>query len=282
MRCFIVLAILFCTQTIGAQQQKLSVYFRFNSASLDSSERKKIDSILYLNKTGMNTVDIFGYCDAIGNNTYNDSLAWERVNAVLQYFGTTTIAKGQVGKAEAYGKRKPANSNLTEEERLRNRRVDIFITNDPQASTATAQTPAVPQQPSLEKRVSDSSLKAGDNLVLKNLNFIGGRHMLVRESIPAAYELLEVMKKFSTLEIEIQGHICCAFGISDGLDIDTQTNNLSENRARSIYEFLVRNGIAASRLSYRGFGSSKPMYYPERTIAQMDANRRVEIKIIRK
>ena len=280
MRCFIVLAILLFALTLNAQQQKLSVYFRFNNATLDSTERKKIDSILYLNKTGMNTVDIFGYCDAIGNNTYNDSLAWERVNAVMQYFGTTTIAKGQVGKAEAYGKRKPANGNLTEEERLRNRRVDIFITNDPQ--TATTQTPVVPQQPSLEKIVSDTALKAGDNLVLKNLNFIGGRHMLVRESIPAAYELLEVMKKFTTLEIEIQGHICCAFGISDGLDIDTQTNNLSENRARSIYEFLVRNGIAASRLSYRGFGSSKPMYYPERTIAQMDANRRVEIKIIRK
>jgi outer membrane protein OmpA-like peptidoglycan-associated protein len=56
---------------------------------------------------------------------------------------------------------------------------------------------------------------------------------------------------------------------------------LSTQRAKAIYNFLVVNGISKSRLSYKGFGSTQPIFpLPEKDETQRAANRRVEILII--
>jgi len=90
------------------------------------------------------------------------------------------------------------------------------------------------------------------------------------------------MAENPTLEIEIHGHICCMAGPEDGLDIDTKTEDLSVNRARAIYEYLIKNGIEPQRLKYKGFGHSRPLIYPEDTEERRTTNRRVEIKIVKK
>ena len=57
----------------------------------------------------------------------------------------------------------------------------------------------------------EQQLQEGNtNIVLNNVNFIGGRHILLPTSIPILENILETMKKYPTLEVEIQGHICCA------------------------------------------------------------------------
>jgi outer membrane protein OmpA-like peptidoglycan-associated protein len=129
--------------------------------------------------------------------------------------------------------------------------------------------------------VSDTSNKAGSRVVLKDLIFIGGRHFLVPESVPAIQELLTVMNKYPTLVISIEGHVCCIPGTNDGIDLDLNTSNLSEMRAKTVYDYLLRNGIATNRLSYKGFGHQFPVKpYPEKTVEDMNSNRRVEIKIV--
>ena len=80
------------------------------------------------------------------------------------------------------------------------------------------------------------------------------------------------MRDKPLLKIDIQGHICCQ---------KNEENQISLRRAVAIYAFLIRNGIDKSRLSYKSFGSSKPIYpLPEKTEAEKVANRRVEIEII--
>jgi outer membrane protein OmpA-like peptidoglycan-associated protein len=72
-------------------------------------------------------------------------------------------------------------------------------------------------------------------------------------------------------------------GAPDGYDYETRTYNLSEERARTVYSFLINNHIKAERLSFKGYGHQKPLFpYPERTGEEEIMNRRVEIKIIRK
>jgi outer membrane protein OmpA-like peptidoglycan-associated protein len=96
-------------------------------------------------------------------------------------------------------------------------------------------------------------------------------------------ELLAVMKKNKTLKIQVQGHICCLPGNVDGLDEETGTNNLSELRAKAVWEYLIKNGIEETRVSYIGFGHNQPIYpYPEKTELEKTLNRRVEIKILSK
>src|SRR6185436_18885882 len=103
------------------------------------------------------------------------------------------------------------------------------------------------------------------------------------ESKPALDELLAAMKTYPKLVIEIEGNICCVEGDEDGIDLETGLKNLSYTRAKAIADWLVYMGIDSNRVSYKGFGHSKPLYpYPERSEEEQKLNRRVEIKIISK
>lgn len=102
----------------------------------------------------------------------------------------------------------------------------------------------------------------------------------MKQSIPVLEELLATLKENSQLKIEIQGHICCMPGDEDGMDLDTKEMSLSENRAKLVFNYLVRNGIDESRLTYKGYGHTQPKVKPERTPEEEQMNRRVEIKVL--
>ena len=86
------------------------------------------------------------------------------------------------------------------------------------------------------------------------------------------YELLTVLQLNPTLKIQIQGHLCC--NVVDKKD-------LSGQRAKAIYNFLVANEVSKSRLSHVGFGGTKALFpIPEKSESERAANRRVEILII--
>ena len=112
----------------------------------------------------------------------------------------------------------------------------------------------------------------GQKLKLENLNFIINTYIVVPQSKGKMYELLLVMKNNPNLKIEIQGHLCCM--PTDRLDLSTQ-------RAKAVNNFLVANGINEERITFKGFGSTQPIYVlPEKDEAQRSANRRVEILIV--
>jgi len=120
------------------------------------------------------------------------------------------------------------------------------------------------------KKVGEA--KKGEKLKIDNLNFIINTFAVVPESRGKLYELLLVLQRNPQLKIEIQGHLCCM--PNDRLDLSTQ-------RAKAIYNFLVANEIYPGRLSYKGFGSTQPIYpLPEKDEKERAANRRVEILIV--
>lgn len=70
----------------------------------------------------------------------------------------------------------------------------------------------------------------------------------------------------------IQGHICCQV---------TDEYGISTLRAKAVYDYLISYGITPGRLSYKGYGSTQPLYQlPESDEEQRVANRRVEIKVV--
>ena len=137
-------------------------------------------------------------------------------------------------------------------------------------------------QKNISDFVKDPATKTGDQLILRNLNFIGGRHVLMSYSLPLLTDLLQTMRDHPQLKIEVQGHICCERNGGDGYDYDTGTRDLSVQRAKFVCDYLIQNGIDPARLSYRGFGSSRKLYTDEINAEQQAANRRVEIKILNK
>ncbi|WP_207492880.1 OmpA family protein [Aridibaculum aurantiacum] len=144
--------------------------------------------------------------------------------------------------------------------------------------------PVVKQQRSerLVEDIQDKATKAGEHIVLKNINFHPGRNVFLENAYPALQDLAEAMQKIPTLEIEIQGHVCCTEDETDALDIVTGIHNLSTSRAKAVYDYLLQKGIAQSRVSFKGLARQYPLVKVEQNEDDRIMNRRVEIKILRK
>ena len=268
------LCFLFVLANFSARTQSVSsvfVHFGFDKWELTASSKATLDSLTDSLDVA-DRIELHGHCDAIGANAYNDQLSAKRVQAVNKYLLSIGWEQQDIKVVKAHGENIPLNKNLSPEERSLNRRVEIKIIN---ASDNKGK--------SLTEKLADPTLTTGTNIVLRNINFVGGMHQFLPESKPMLDELLEAMNTYPKLVIRIEGHICCNEYPGDGMDLETGINNLSEARAKAIRNYLLSYGIAQERVLYKGFGHSAPIYpYPEKTDEERMQNRRVEIKIISK
>jgi len=108
------------------QGQKINktIYFEYDDYKLDDVEKSKIDSLL-LDYT-ITSINIQGHCDKNGNNSYNDKLSFKRVKSVKEYLLSRDINDSAI-HINAFGKRKPINQNLNEDEMALNRRVELEV-----------------------------------------------------------------------------------------------------------------------------------------------------------
>lgn len=271
--------------TALSQKALNAVHFGFDIHELTEQNKQDLDNLI----PKLNDAEIIlkGYTDFIGSKSYNDKLSTQRVNSVKAYLLLNGLKETSITQSIGLGE-------LTEfKNRAKNRRVDIFITE--KVKTVVKEIKEEKEEVTIEEvievvEIKDerslsvdeiTSLEVGESIALENMEFIPGRHFLKEYSKPTLVELLEIMKDKPNLKIEIQGHICCDHSGDDGLDWDTQTRNLSKNRAKHIYEYLIEEGISKKRLSYKGFGSKKPLV-EEITEADQQKNRRVEIMIVAK
>ena len=74
------------------------------------------------------------------------------------------------------------------------------------------------------------------------------------------------------MRVELQGH-------TDNVGRDKDNQILSENRARAVYQFLIDQGIDAQRLSYKGYGASRPIA-PNTTEEGKAKNRRTVFVVL--
>ncbi|PYS39376.1 MAG: flagellar motor protein MotB [Acidobacteria bacterium] len=92
---------------------------------------------------------------------------------------------------------------------------------------------------------------------------------------PAAREKLAkisgIVLAYPTLKLEVEGH-------TDSVGTDQLNMLLSENRANSVRDFLVNQGIVTSSITSRGFGKAQPVATND-TSAGRQQNRRVELVV---
>lgn len=84
--------------------------------------------------------------------------------------------------------------------------------------------------------------------------------------------LIAILNKYPKMTIEVAGHTD-----SEGVDADNMT--LSQNRAKSVQDYLVKNQIDASRIRARGYGTTKPVDTND-TDEGKAKNRRTEFQIL--
>lgn len=114
-------------------------------------------------------------------------------------------------------------------------------------------------------------IEIGKSVVLNNIFFEIAKYELRNESKAELEVLISLMKKNPNIHIEIGGH-------TDNSGNAAENQKLSENRAKAVADYLTTQGIAASRLSYKGYGSSKPIA-DNNTPEGKQKNRRTEFVV---
>ncbi|MDO8929808.1 MAG: OmpA family protein, partial [Bacteroidota bacterium] len=117
-------------------------------------------------------------------------------------------------------------------------------------------------------------IEIGGSVVLRNVFFNTGSYELLPESKIELKRLIDFLITNKSLYIELEGH-------TDNVGSEELNRVLSESRAKEVYTYLVDKGIEKYRMTFKGYGYSRPIS-PNVTIEGRALNRRTEFKITRK
>lgn len=111
----------------------------------------------------------------------------------------------------------------------------------------------------------------GKSIALKNISY----EINKSELLPASFSELDDLAKYLSINfkstIVISGH-------TDNTGLEPYNQELSTARARAVADYLISKGIEPDRISFKGYGSSKPIANND-TEEGRAQNRRVEILI---
>ncbi len=124
------------------------------------------------------------------------------------------------------------------------------------------------------KDVPLQKIEAGKSVVLKNVFFDTDKFGLKQKSKIELDKLITFLAKNKTVKIELGGH-------TDNVGSAESNQILSENRAKSVYSYLIENGVPEERLTAKGYGDTMPIS-DNSTDKGRAENRRSEFKIISK
>jgi OmpA family len=114
---------------------------------------------------------------------------------------------------------------------------------------------------------ADSQLP--ERTVLEGVTFGQGSAILKKASLPSLEPLLKELQSDPNLRIVVEGHTA-ASGVTN-TDL-----KLSRNRALAVFNWLVAQGVDASRIGYAGIGSTRPIVMAQ-TAGDREKNNRIEI-----
>lgn len=293
MKTYYIFILLLFSMAAAQAQEHFTLYFDSNKFELGAKETAKLNTWVSENKNNK-IVAIHGFTDEDGTTGFNDTLAQKRVNFIFN------IVKNQIKIREDFKTRSFGESFVQSKNKAENRRVIVYyilekdlpredeilgikkepVKEEPKPEIEYPEKLVFenPNGTKSEFKLDRAFMKQiehaqkGEKLKIENLNFIINTFAVVPESRGKLYELLLVLQSNPNLKIEIQGHLCC---------MPTDRTDLSTQRAKAIFNFLIANDVYRARLSYKGFGSSQPIYpIPEKDEKERAANRRVEILIV--
>ena len=121
------------------------------------------------------------------------------------------------------------------------------------------------------QKLQPSVRNAQKPIILNNIFFDTGSSVLKDDSHYELNKLYELLKTNPDLKIQINGH-------TDDIGEVAVNQKLSEDRAKAVYDYLASKGIDSKRLSYKGFGESKPIVENKDSHSRQ-TNRRTEFEI---
>ncbi|MGV3656346.1 MAG: OmpA family protein [Chitinophagaceae bacterium] len=253
-----VMAVLF-SNIAAAQEGRdtvLTFYFNTNAHTINEKQQKALDTFL---QKVQRIKWIKGFADSTGTHAHNEVLslwrALEIYNRLPKNYqqGVPVIAEGETNELELL---------------WQNRRAEVVAVLIENTSVATG--PGIAP-------ANDSSRIT--ELTIEQLLFIPDQPELTEASLKYIPLLAQQLLQYEGAHFQIIGHV----NYQSKLPPERLTDlyELSENRAKAVYELLVQNGIEAHRMSYKGVGNSQPIIANPANDDEKRKNMRVQVLVIR-
>jgi outer membrane protein OmpA-like peptidoglycan-associated protein len=282
MRVFYILFLILSVSGMALSQTKVkSFYFMTNQVEPTLySQNQFLLLKTSFEKGDIQIHEINAFTDSTGSRKSNDSLAIKR----LHYF-TQQLSLNPSVKQNAYALERP----YVLDRSINHRRVDIFYTMSEQATMPlneiagneeghvhliteidTLSNEHLINDPEIvlpsNTNEFENSLKNMKPLVL-DIQFVEGKSQLLESSQKEVKKLADYLKENPKVKAEIRGHVCCGNNMA-----------ISKMRAKTVYKRLIKLGVKKDRLSYVGRSNLEPIVFPEKTNADRQKNRRVDVK----
>jgi len=122
------------------------------------------------------------------------------------------------------------------------------------------------------KDIPLNRIRPGEKLILRNIFFDFASANLLDESKAELQQLVKFLRDNPEIKVSITGH-------TDNVGAQAYNLNLSQERARSVVNYITNEGILTNRVSYKGMGSSEPIA-DNNTEEGRAQNRRTELLIV--
>lgn len=115
-------------------------------------------------------------------------------------------------------------------------------------------------------------IKSGASIVLNNIFFANNSYELEDKSTTELESIVTFLTLNPSVSMELGGH-------TDDIGSDAANLDLSQKRAKSVYDYLINAGVTATKLKYKGYGETKPVA-PNTSEGNRAKNRRIEFKVL--
>lgn len=116
-------------------------------------------------------------------------------------------------------------------------------------------------------------ISKGASQALNNIYFDLNSYQLKRESFSELDFIANFLRVNKTVSVQINGH-------TDDRGTEKYNYELSVNRARAVYDYLLKKRLPKTRVTFKGFGASSPLV-PNDSDENRSKNRRIEFEIVR-
>lgn len=257
----LILILITLNSVFAFSQEELThvVYFETDKYDVPVTEENRLLLFIStLNGIDIESISIFGFCDDRGTDTYNLKLSQQRADAIKAIFSNNEISKSLITSVDGKGE---ILLKIVEEKNLLkirglNRKVEIIIKPKlPKLKPVVKDT--IPKEKDVVDLIKEST--KGDKIIFKNILFEIGYAYVTPDSKKVLNDIAKALVEREDIYFTIQGHVCCTQFTRDAVDRKTKKRNLSEARAKYVYDYFAKKGVDKKRMRYLGMRRKFPL-----------------------
>ena len=248
--------IIFSSVTFAQEDEEVhSIFFEFDKYNLKEEQADAVvNFVSKIDTSRIESVQIFGYCDDRGKDAYNYTLSTNRANTVKNKLIERGIKSKIIITLEGKGRimlDEDLQTNIPEA-RSKNRRVDVVVNFKPIVIEDL-------KIPGVYSSVHKDAI-VGDRIYLDKVLFERGSSQLTYQAKKELDKIAIQLQKNKNIHFEIQGHVCCTPTFQkEAIDRDTKKRELSTNRAKRVYNYLIMKRISKTRMTFKGYGNTQSL-----------------------